>query len=874
MAEWLAKIKRLWQRQTPSKEELRAAFRRRYHAFKLLVAANNTALQLMADLESALYGNYTFGMAFIRSHCTAICVNVFAMIKYLQELAGDRYKPLEEVFHTIKDRIDEILSQRQLPRLPDLVLPLSRVNRELADFVGAKMANLGELASRVPEIKTPAGFVITAAAYERFFSYNNLTEEINRRLLVLETEEMADLYRLSSEIQLLIINAPVPPDLEVAIHQAYEDLAAQVGERVRVALRSSAVGEDTLHASFAGQYRSELNVSPENLIPVYKEIVASKYALTAITYRHQKGIRDEDVTMCVGVMQMINATAGGVMYSRDPLDIRSQTVFINAVHGLAKTVVDGSITPDLYVVSRQEPLTVLRREIAVKQHKFICLPEEGVCRVISDEEAPVPALQDEQAIALARLAIRLEEHFGCPQDIEWSIDPAGQIYILQSRPLQQLSADRREEDTSVSDLGHPIILRGGQTASPGVAAGPVYLVTSNVDLLQFPEGAVLVTTFPHPNWAPALAKAVAVVTDYGGITGHLANVAREFGRPALFNTGEASKRLRNGELVTVDADGHTIYAGRVESLLAHCQRRPNLMLGTPVYETLKAVNQYITPLNLTDPDSPQFRAKNCRTLHDITRYVHEKAVRELFDYEKNKELARYFIKRLVTEVPLQWWVMDLEDGFREETPGKEIHISQIASEPMLALWDGITAVKWEGPPPVDAGGFLAIIGQAATNRNLEVTGPSVYANINYFMISKNFVNLTSRFGFHFSTVEALVGDNPSENYLRFAFKGGAADYPRRLARANLVREVLERYDFKVDIQEDSVFARLDQGPKDYLLDRLRVLGYISVHTRQLDMIMGDPGQAAYYRDKILTDLETKVLKKEARASSEANPISR
>lgn len=859
MAVWLEWIKKFFQRQAPSKEELRAAFQRRYHTFKLLVAANNTALQLMADLESALFGNYSFGMAFIRSHCTAICVNVFAMIKYLQELAGDKYKPLEEVFAGLKDCIERTLSQRQLPRLPDLVLPLSRVNKELADFVGSKMANIGELISRVPEIQTPAGFVITAAAYERFLAFNNLTEEINRRLLVLETEEIADLYRLSSEIQLLIINAAIPPDLEAAITQAYEDLARQVGERVRVSLRSSAVGEDTLQASFAGQYRSELNVSPENLLPVYKEIVASKYALTAITYRQQKGIRDEDVAMCVGVMQMVDAAAGGVMYSRDPLDIRSRTVFINAVHGLAKSVVDGSATPDLYVISREEPLAVLRREIALKAHKFVCLPEEGVCREVTNEEAQAPALRDEQAIALARLALKLEEHFGCPQDIEWSIDTAGQIFILQSRPLQQVSSSHRGEEPPVSDLGHPIILRGGQTASPGVAAGPVYLVASNVDLLQFPEGAVLVTAFPHPNWAPALAKAAALVTDYGGITGHLANVAREFGLPALFKTGEATKRLQNGELITVDADGHTIYAGKVESLLAQSSSRPNLMLGTPVYETLKAVNEYITPLTLTDPDSPQFRAKNCRTLHDITRYIHEKAVQELFDYEKNKTLARYFIKRLVAEVPLQWYVMDLEDGFREDTPEKEIHISQIASEPMLALWDGITAVKWEGPPPIDAGGFLSIIGQAATNRNLEVTGPSVYANINYFMISKNFVNLTSRFGFHFSTVEALVGDHPEENYVRFAFKGGAADYPRRLARAHLVKEVLERYDFKVDIQEDSVFARLDQGPKDYLLDRLRVLGYISVHTRQLDMVMADPNQVAYYRDKILTDLEQQVL---------------
>jgi pyruvate,water dikinase len=309
----------------------------------------------------------------------------------------------------------------------------------------------------------------------------------------------------------------------------------------------------------------------------------------------------------------------------------------------------------------------------------------------------------------------------------------------------------------------------------------------------------------------------------------------------------------------VDAEGHTIYEGRVESLLALGGQQANLMVGTPVYETLKEVMAHITPLNLTNPDGPDFRIKNCRTLHDITRYVHEVSVKELFDYEKNKALSKHFIKRLVAEVPMQWFVLDLEDGFAEDTPGREIHLSKIASVPMLALWQGITAVKWEGPPPVDAGGFMSIIGQAATNRNLDVAGPSVFGNINYFMISKNFCNLTSRFGFHFSTVEALVGDNPHENYLRFAFKGGAADYPRRLARARLVQEVLEKYDFKVDIKEDSVFARMDIGPKQYMLTRLRILGYLSVHTRQLDMVMANENQAGHYHYKILEDIEKSIL---------------
>jgi pyruvate,water dikinase len=295
------------------------------------------------------------------------------------------------------------------------------------------------------------------------------------------------------------------------------------------------------------------------------------------------------------------------------------------------------------------------------------------------------------------------------------------------------------------------------------------------------------------------------------------------------------------------------------------------MVGTPVYETLKEVLAEISPLNLTDPDSLEFRPANCKTLHDITRFAHEVAVRELFDYEANKELSKHFIKRLVTDVPMQWWVLDLESGFKEDVPGKEIRLGNIASIPMLALWQGITAVKWEGPPPVDAKGFMSVLAQSASQPQLEAAGPGFFANLNYFMISKNFCHLSSRFGFHFSTVEALVGEDQHENFLRFAFKGGGADFTRRLGRASLVQEILERYHFKVDIKGDSVFARLEDEPMDYMLERLRILGYMSVHTRQLDMVMKNPAQVGHYHHKIIEDIENYVLPSPEKTQSQPDP---
>ena len=837
-----------------SAEEMRSVFKTRYHAFKLLLAANNTTLQLMTDMEAALHGSHSFGMSFIRSHATATCVNVFAIIRNLNELSGNRYQALEGVFAAIKEKIDAALTSRQIPTIQELVLPLEQVHRDMADGVGSKMANLGEITTRLPELAVPAGFAITAASYEPFLSHNQLQDEINRRLQSLEAEDISDLYRMSSEVQMLIIGAEMPPALEEAMANAYDRLEQSCPAPLRVALRSSAIGEDAAETSFAGQYRSELNVSRQNLSTVYKEILASKYALTAVSYRLHKGLRDEDVAMCVGCMAMVDARSGGVMYSRDPNDLRGDAIFINAVHGLAKAVVDGSVTPDLYVISRQMPLTVIKKEIRDKELKVVCLPEEGVL-VQEDEQGKEPVLTEAQALELAAIALALEEHFQAPQDIEWCLAGDGRIHILQSRPLKQMTAASREAEPLTSGLDRPIMLRGGEMASPGVAAGPVYLVRNNLDLLQFPEGAVLVTAFPHPSWATLLSRAAAVVTDRGGITGHLANVAREFGLPALFNTMEATARLTPGEIITVDADGRCIYRGRVEELLKSAAVKRGVMLGTPVGETLKEVMTFITPLYLTNPEAPDFRPGGCKSLHDITRFAHEVAVKEMFAFDKHRAFSKYFIKRLVTEVAMEWWVLDLEDGFKEEVAGNTVELANIASIPMLALWQGITAVPWEGPPPVDTMGFMSIVMGAAADPNLAAAGGTIFGNQNYFMISKDFCNLTSRLGFHFSTVEALVGEQPFENYIRFAFKGGAADYPRRVRRAKFVAEILEQHHFKVDFKEDSLFARLEGESKDYMLSRLRILGYITIHTRQLDMIMLNEADVQYYAEKINRDLE-------------------
>ena len=295
-------------------EALRNAFRERYHHFKLLLSANNKALEVMTEMEEALKGSRPFGMTYVLSRCTSVSANVWQIVMNLNELAPGKYGELTERFKEIQKKINPFVQRSALLTEGPLVINLTEVDKDMADLVGEKIANLGEIKSRVyPNV--PDGFVITAKSYQQFMEHNDFLMEIDRKIQSTSIERLDQLYGLSSRIQQMIVEAPLPEELESAIRESFNLLQARSGRSIRVAMRSSALGEDFRATSFAGQYRSELNVSEENLIHTYKEIVASKYGLTAMSYRFNRGIRDEDIAMCVGCMTMADAVSSGVMYS-------------------------------------------------------------------------------------------------------------------------------------------------------------------------------------------------------------------------------------------------------------------------------------------------------------------------------------------------------------------------------------------------------------------------------------------------------------------------------------------------------------------------------------------------------------------------------
>jgi pyruvate, water dikinase len=827
-----------------------ALFRNRYHALRQLLAANNKALDVMAEMERTATGERAFGMSFVRSTCTDVGVSVYRMVSHLGVIAPGDYDELFEVLVRIRGRIQNALVSHRPTDDSALVLPLEEVDRGFADAVGAKMANLGEVANAVG-LRVPPGFVITARAYELLLAHNDLQPEIDRLIQSSEQERTADIYGLASRLQQVLVNAEVPAELAEAIRSGYAHIAAATSASPTVAFRSSAIGEDSPEASFAGQFHSELNVREDHLLEAYLQVVASKYTAQAMQYRLRRGLRDDEVAMCVGCIAMVDARSGGVAYTGNPGNPGDRRVFINAAPGLPRAVVDGTSPSDLFVVSRGEPNRVEERRIVPKLARLALDPAEGVARVeIPPGERDAPVLTDAMAAEVASAALRLERHFGCAQDVEWAVDEHDRVVVLQARPLQQVTAGAR--GVSPADAGGPVV-SGGVCVSPGAAAGPVCRVEKDSDALRFPDGAVLVVAHPLPRWAALLGRGAAVLAAGGGMAGHLATVARELRVPGIFGM-PGLEVLTDGDEVTVDAGGCAVYTGRIQSLIEHATVPGAMMMGSPVHDTLLRAMAHITPLNLIDPDALGFRPSSCNTLHDITRFCHEKAVREMFDFGRRHNFPRHAAKQLHYNVPMQWWVLDLEDGFAGDIIGKYVRLEQIVCRPMLALWEGMVAVPWEGPPALTRGGLASVLFEATANPALATPFRKPYAQRNYFMISRNFMNLQSRFGFHFAAVETLLSERDLENYLSFSFKGGAADMGRRSTRARLLADILEEQGFAVTVVEDNVVARVAGLPEADMEARLMAVGYLLMHTRQLDMAMADAAAVRHYGAKIRRDL--------------------
>jgi len=839
-------------------EDDRELFIQRYKAFREVLRNNNKVLMTMADMQEKASGAFVFDRAYIRSSYQDVANGIKKIIDNLNLLGNEKYRDLIIPYQKTDEAIHKRLDAKMSIPETDYIIPMDKIGKEIMASAGGKIAHLGELAN-VLGLPVPSGFVITTYAYQAFLQHNKIQDVLREKTDKLDIRNYDELTATGHEMQKLVRDGQIPADLEKAILDGYRTICQGAGEEdLRVSVRSSELHEDIM-ASFAGQYETALNVPPEDLLGQYKNVMSSQFTPRALFYYKDKGFNIQEMAMAVGVIAMVQARVSGIMYSRDPGTPQEDAILISAVWGLGTYAVGGEVPTHNYRVSGESGKEITSQEAGLQEVMLVVQQEGGTARVpVTEELLAKPCLNDEQISRLVPYAQKAETHFGQPQDMEWSIDQEGRIYLLQSRPLRLAAPetlDHKRRPTVAK--GHKILLDKGTIACPGVGAGPVHIVDCEEDLAGFPEGGVLVVRRARPEFAVVLQKASAVVSDIGTVLGHLAKVAGEYNVPAIFNTGTATKILKNGMRVTVDALYSNVYEGIVEELLSG-KKSDDAFKSSPAVMQLKEVLQMITPLNLTDPRSPNFGPAGCKTLHDITRFAHEVSLQAMFDVSKESHFSDRSTKQLVCDVPMQWWIIDLEDGIKEGIKGKKVRPEEIVSIPMRALWQGMTALPWKGPPPVDTKGFLSVMFRATTDPSIDPSVRKQFADKNYIIISKHFCNLSSRLGFHFSTTEAYVGDSPNENYISFTFKGGAADMNRRVRRVQFIGKLLERFDFRTEIKEDSIFARMEGHDRDYMMEHLKVLGHIIVHTRQLDMVMFNETMVDWYYKEMLKGIESFV----------------
>ncbi len=817
------------QRQVAADQRLKA----RYHVFRSLLACNSRAVDALSDIAILL--RLRGDTAGLTGRVNGLVEEAAAMVERLEQLTSG-YRPLRGTQQRLARQVTAILKELAPAGELPLCLPLGKEYHQQHALIGNKAAALAGLQG-MAGFRVPAGFVVSVAGCRLFLEYQGLSLQLAHQLADSGAERHDVPPAAAEAVQQLIRQTPLPPELTAAL-AAMSRPFFTAGRAL--AVRSNSVSEDGRQHSFAGQFTSVLNVRDEvQLHAAVKEVVASNFNARSLAYRRHAGLDPLTFDMAVLCLEMVESRAAGVLLTRLPQEPEAEAMLISAVPGLGEAAVSGSAAADLYLVGRDGRVDWPRSTIADKERYLAALAEGGV------GWQEVPAAERQQAVlssaelrALAGLGARLEQAAGAALDIEWAVDRQGQPVVLQTRPLtsggQQGSAEWQAQSPS---LGQGIVASGGR------ATGRVRLVKSRNEFSQPPqEPLVLVMPQGFADAANLLGLVAAVLVELGSPADHLACVAREHGTPLVCGLKKVGQHLAEGQWLTVDGDHGRVYAASAEEISAARQLwqqagRIVQPASPPLPPLYRELQELVTTLHLTDAYGPTFSILECRSLHDIVRFVHEKAVLAMF--EAGDELLATNLKAVhVLEVPVPFSVsvidmgggLALADGRQRLIPPE-----QVASVPFRALWRGIVTpgLRW-GPPPGGAP-MGAVMSSWITDHKSE----RPIGMPNYAMVSRDYCNLNARMDFHFIMVDAVCGLDPRSNHIRFRFKGGGTTMERRQRRARCIREIFEHYGFLADVREDLVNASLQGAPCEVVEEKLVVVGRVLGFTRLLDAVMRD-----------------------------------
>ena len=443
------------------------------------------------------------------------------------------------------------------------ILWFNEVDKNDVALVGGKGANLGEMASF--SIPVPQGFIVTSQAYFDFLNENQLKTKISQFLKNLDVSDPQQLNIASQRIKKLISKGKISSQLAKEIISNYLQLGGIVSQAL-VAIRSSATAEDLPTVSFAGQQATFLNIKGEaNVVEKVRECWASLFEPRAIFYRQEKGFNHFKVGMAVPVQKMIPAKISGVMFTIDPITNQKNRILIEAIYGLGELIVQGQVSPDQYLVDKNS-LEIIKRHIEKQTIQLIKVGSLNRKTAVPRKLQTRRKLTDKQIIELAKLGRKIHRHYFYPQDIEWVLTK-NKFYIVQTRPVTTLHRFTSQDKPEKRLKTRKPILKG-KGASPGIATGPVQIIKSAKEIGKVKKGDILVTSMTTPDFVPAMRRAVAIITDKGGITSHAAIVSREIGIPCIVGTENATKVLKNNQIITVNGSNGKVYKGglKVKSL--------------------------------------------------------------------------------------------------------------------------------------------------------------------------------------------------------------------------------------------------------------------------------------------------------------------
>jgi pyruvate,water dikinase len=807
-----------------------------FERFRKVLNSNNQSLEIIADLGEKLSGNYIFDRRYIETGVERLSSRVKVSIEGLNELCNNRFKNLYAVYDRMRGELEYLLAGHEDRRGPQ-ILALDAIHFLDWEIVGGKGAHLAEM-YQDPSLLVPDGFAITTRTYHDLIDHNNLRPRLEtfERMLTDQTADPAILEGLSRELERRITHAEPPPKLFEALEAAIKRLASE-SPVLFFAVRSSAREED-MDFSFAGQFESVLNVKAgvDDVFQAYLQVVASLFSMKVVSYCRQMLPNESLMSMAAVCQRMVPARASGVAFTVDTTDPDRENMVIVGAWGQGDAIVEGRTPSDAFIISKDKQPVILERTVISKPLGRFQAEKGGLeSRKINPSLRDQPCLTDAELLQISSKLRYLELFYKRPQDVEWSVDESGNLYILQTRPLIIAEGAFQNRVLPEALAGYERIASGqGRVAQQGIGAGPVRIINGPADLDNFPDGAVLLSRHDSSHFVNVMKRASAIVTEVGTPVSHMATLCREMRVPCLVNVGDILLKVTEGEEITVDAEDRMIYRGRVKELLTYSSTTTMQVSYSYEFRLLRRVLKKVATLNLVDPLLQNFTVDNCRTFHDILRFVHETAVMELASLgrDEGKLLQGHLARHMDLPVPAGILVIDIGGGLHEHAPNNCVKFTDIKSVPFRAILQGMLFPGVWHMEAVKVGMRDLVCSMLSTPND---TLDGRYSGHNIAIISEDYVNLCFRLGYHFNIIDAHCSRNERDNHIYFRFLGGASDITKRTRRAVMIASILEAFDFNVRIKGDMVVARSGNMLQKEMERTLDILGRLVGFTRQLDV---------------------------------------